>query len=116
MQRYKKPSKAVKVILKRYNQKSPQLFNLEKKRLMKKLGKSKVHEIFHIGSTALPNISGKGIIDMYLVTKNKNYAAYASKKVEKLGCAAPKQTYTKERLFSWVKRKIGGKKLLFMFT
>ena len=52
-----------------YNEKYPMLFKKEKSKLKKIFPKNAVIE--HIGSTAIPNLGGKGVIDLYVTVKNK---------------------------------------------
>jgi len=55
-----------KYIFKPYNPIFSKLFDLEKKRLQNLLGlKIKIE---HIGSTAVPGLGGKGVIDILLIT------------------------------------------------
>ena len=46
------------------------LFNLEKKRLLKILPSSRIE---HVGSTSIPGLGGKGIIDILVELKDKNW-------------------------------------------
>lgn len=55
-----------KYVYKPYNSIFPELFDKEKIRLAKYL--SGEYQIEHVGSTAVPNLGGKGIIDIYIVT------------------------------------------------
>jgi GrpB-like predicted nucleotidyltransferase (UPF0157 family) len=54
-----------KYVFKPYNSIFPELFEKEKKRLSKHLTGN--YQIEHIGSTAIPGLGGKGIIDIYVV-------------------------------------------------
>lgn len=56
----------VKLRLYPYNKKFVIIFQKQKKKLIKLL---KNQEIHHIGSTAVPGIGGKGIIDIMIVLK-----------------------------------------------
>jgi len=49
-----------------YNKKSTEIFQKQKERLIKLLGNQ---EIRHIGSTAVPGLGGKGIIDIMIALK-----------------------------------------------
>lgn len=49
-----------------YNSIYPSLFKNEEDRIRKVLGKNII--IDHIGSSAVPNLGGKGIIDIYIIT------------------------------------------------
>jgi GrpB-like predicted nucleotidyltransferase (UPF0157 family) len=53
-----------------YNKIFPELFEKEKERLTKYL--SGKYRIEHCGSTAVPGLGGKGIIDIFIVTSKKN--------------------------------------------
>jgi len=55
-----------------YNQNYPNIFATEQKRLLP-LVSGKV-QIIHIGSTAIPRMSGKGIIDILIVVPVENVA------------------------------------------
>jgi GrpB-like predicted nucleotidyltransferase (UPF0157 family) len=56
----------IKYSFRKYNKNFPKLFSQEKKELSKILGKSKNQKIIieHFGSTAVPGLGGKGIIDI----------------------------------------------------
>lgn len=56
------PKSYDRYIFKPYNKKSPSLFEKEKAKLRKILGDK--DEIHHVGSTAVPGLGGKGIIDI----------------------------------------------------
>jgi len=58
-----------KYIYKNYSKKFPLLFNKEKYFLKKILPKNS--RIFHIGSTSVPGLGGKGIIDIYVTSPKK---------------------------------------------
>lgn len=87
-----------KYIFRPYNPIFPKLFIKEKQRLRKVLGNSAIIE--HIGSTAVPGLGGKGVIDILIAT-NKNKWKDVSKKLEKLGYEYKKKDkiQEKERLF-----------------
>jgi len=57
-----------KYVFRKYKNSYSQLFEKEKKRLLRILGNVKIE---HIGSTSVPNLGGKGIVDI-LVGVNKN--------------------------------------------
>lgn len=59
-----------KYVFKSYNAIFPKLFEAEKSRLRKHLTGN--FEIEHVGSTAVPGLGGKGIIDLYVVTEINN--------------------------------------------
>lgn len=58
-----------KYIFRKYEKKFPLLFNKEKEKLEKIVPFFK--SIEHIGSTSIPGLGGKGIIDVLLVLNNK---------------------------------------------
>lgn len=56
------------VEIKKYDPKFPDIFQKEKKRLTKILAATRANfEIEHIGSTAIPGLDGKGVIDIMIV-------------------------------------------------
>ncbi len=59
-----------KYVFKPYNPIFPLLFENEKKRLSAFLTGN--YRMEHIGSTAVPNLGGKGIIDMYIVAPKED--------------------------------------------
>lgn len=59
-----------KYIFRRYEKKSPILFNQEKRRLERILPKDA--RIQHIGSTSVQGLGGKGIIDVMISVKKKD--------------------------------------------
>lgn len=70
-----------KYSFKKYSEKYKQLFNKEKSKLKKIFP---LAEIEHVGSTAVPGLGGKGIIDIAIkISKNKRNQFM--KKLEKLG-------------------------------
>lgn len=54
----------------RYNKSYPKLFNNEKSKFKKILPKNVIIE--HVGSTSIPGLGGKGIIDMVIFCKSKD--------------------------------------------
>jgi GrpB-like predicted nucleotidyltransferase (UPF0157 family) len=81
-----------------YNSVFPKLFENEKIRLRKALGESV--QIDHIGSTAVPGLGGKGVIDISVVSSKINWPQI-SEKLEGLGYEYKKKDAEreKERLF-----------------
>jgi len=59
-----------KYVFKEYSQKFPDLFNKEKNKLKHILTKDAIIE--HIGSSAIPGLGGKGIIDILISVMKKN--------------------------------------------
>lgn len=87
-----------KYIFRPYNQIFPILFESEKLRLQKILGGNA--QIDHIGSTAVPGLGGKGVIDISVVIPKKDWPEI-SKKLEGVGYEYKKKDAEreKERLF-----------------
>jgi len=56
-----------KVKLFSYNKRFPEIFQKEKRKILRILSDIEVH---HIGSTAVPGLSGKGIIDIIIAIKD----------------------------------------------
>lgn len=65
-----------------YNRKFPKIFEKEKKKISKTTG---INNISHIGSTAVPGLGGKGIIDTMIGIKNWEKANSIIKKLKNLG-------------------------------
>jgi len=87
-----------KYIFRKYNPKYRAFFIKEKNNLAKALGSSV--KIEHVGSTAIPGLGGKGILDIVLgVLKSK--MATAKKKLEANGYEFVEGAGTPERLFFW---------------
>lgn len=74
-----------------YNQKFSKKFKKEKNKILKVI---KDCEIYHIGSTAVPGLGGKGIIDIMLGIKNWKEAKEIVKKLKKLSFT---HTHPKEK-------------------
>jgi len=70
-----------KYSFKKYSGNYGQLFNKEKTKLKKIFPRTKIE---HVGSTAVPGLGGKGIIDIAIKTP-KNKANQFMKKLERLG-------------------------------
>jgi len=81
-----------------YNSMFPRFFESEKERLQKFLGKS--IQIDHIGSTSVPGLGGKGVIDISVVVPKKDWAK-TSKNLKTAGYEYKKKDAEseKERLF-----------------
>lgn len=71
-----------KYVFKPYSKIFPELFQKEKKRIASHLNMASVIE--HVGSTAIPNLGGKGIIDIAIAV-NKNDIESTSKLLQNLG-------------------------------
>jgi GrpB-like predicted nucleotidyltransferase (UPF0157 family) len=87
-----------KYIFRPYNPIFPKLFQAERERLQKVLGEDA--QIDHIGSTAVPGLGGKGVIDIS-VAVSKNKWPEISEKLKSLGYEYKKKETEreKERLF-----------------
>ena len=70
--------------IKDYDPEWPKAFELEKNRIMEKLGEL-VLEIEHIGSTAVPGISAKPVIDILIAVKDMGRAMECAVKLADLG-------------------------------
>ncbi len=81
-----------KYTFKPYNAQYPHLFAVEKSRLTEHIQA----DIQHVGSTAVPNLGGKGIIDIAIATES---IEETSKQLEMLGYEFHKNGSTAERLF-----------------
>ena len=71
-----------KYIFRPYNPIFPELFKKEKERMQKILGDAS--QIEHIGSTAVPGLGGKGVIDISVSVPKKQWPDVSSK-LESLG-------------------------------
>ncbi|MEA3329527.1 MAG: GrpB family protein [Nanoarchaeota archaeon] len=63
----------------KYDKKYPELFRREKSKLRKILGKKP--EITHVGSTAIPGLGGKGVIDILISVSKKQIIKTKDKKI-----------------------------------
>jgi GrpB-like predicted nucleotidyltransferase (UPF0157 family) len=71
-----------KYVFKTYNPIFPELFKKEKERLSNYL--SGVYKIEHCGSTAVPGLGGKGVIDIFIVALKQNLKKI-SQEIERAG-------------------------------
>jgi GrpB-like predicted nucleotidyltransferase (UPF0157 family) len=85
------------VIIKPYDKKLPSYFGKERDFLIKKLGNN--FEIHHIGSSAVPGLGGKNIVDIQLLAQNKKVAKKVIKKLKRIGYAHDENAGDKYRLF-----------------
>lgn len=85
-----------KYVFKPYNLIFPQLYEQEKQRIQKILDNSDLIE--HVGSTAVPGLGGKGIIDIYIAT-NKDKMVLLSKNLSNLGYEYDADAGSEERYF-----------------
>lgn len=85
-----------KYIFRPYNPIFPNLFEKEKKRLEKSI--SEKNSIEHIGSTAIPNAGGKGIIDIMMAVED-NLLPEAVKQIQAAGYEFREVASIPSRLF-----------------
>lgn len=85
-----------KYVFKPYSKRFPELFENEKQRIISGI-KEKI-DIEHIGSTAVPNLGGKGIIDIAIAVSKENIESI-SKQLQKLGYEFKPHAGTPDRLF-----------------
>ncbi len=71
-----------KYVFKPYSNNFPKLFSLEKTRISGSI--KECLDIQHVGSTAVPTLGGKGIIDIALAVKKQNMES-VSKQLQELG-------------------------------
>jgi len=74
-----------------YNKKFKERFENERKRILKIIKNCEIH---HVGSTAIPGLGGKGIIDIMIGIKNWEESGKIIKKLKKLGFS---HIYSKEK-------------------
>jgi len=65
-----------------YNKNFPRIFEREKKKISKIIDHNRT---YHIGSTAVPGLGGKGIIDIMIEVKNWKEASGIIKKLKSIG-------------------------------
>ena len=85
-----------KYLFRKYNDKYPKYFAQERRKLIKFLGKS--INIEHVGSTAVPNLGGKGILDLVIGAGAKNIDKI-KKALIKMGYEFCPEAGTNKRLF-----------------
>lgn len=86
------------VKLVKYSPKWKQNFEREKKKIRKVFG-SEALAIEHVGSTSIPGILAKPIIDIAVIAPSLRKAKYHLKKLEELGYKIKVKDTKKERLF-----------------
>ncbi len=86
------------VKLVRYNPKWRQSFKREQKKIRKIFGGAAL-EIQHVGSTAIPGILAKPILDIALIVSSLPKARRYAKKLKEIGYQLKKNDRRKERLF-----------------
>jgi len=84
-----------KYVFKPYSSSFPELFEKEKQRIASQI---KGVSIEHIGSTAIPNLGGKGIIDIAVATKSEQIPI-VSEQIQSLGYEFRPHWSTPERLY-----------------
>ncbi len=72
----------MKLKISQYSQKFPKIFDKEKKKIVKTIGNKDVQ---HIGSTAVPGLGGKGIIDIMIGIKDWKEVKDVIKNLKKIG-------------------------------
>ena len=97
MQKYK---------FRKYNEKFPELFRKERKKL-KKILNDKTN-IEHIGSTAVPSVGGKGIVDV-MISVPKKEINKVKKQLQKKGYFLKPKAGDRNRIFFEKDYKYNGK-------
>lgn len=92
----------MKYVFKKYDPYFPKLFLEEKERLGKALGEKVFIE--HVGSTAVPGLGGKGIVDIAIGVE-KNLFSKTWKSLKDLGYEFKPNAGTEKRLFFQTKRE-----------
>ena len=85
-----------KYVFRKYDSKYRTFYILEKKKLIKTLGPAA--KIEHVGSTSIPNLGGKGILDI-VVGASRTKIAQTKIKLEKAGYEFREIASVPERLF-----------------
>lgn len=84
-----------KYVFKPYSSSFPELFEREKQRIASRIEGLLIE---HIGSTAIPNLGGKGIIDIAIAAKAEEIVM-VSKQIQNLGYEFRPHWSTSERLY-----------------
>jgi len=85
-----------KYVFKPYNKKFPSLFEKEKERILHGIGKNVIVE--HVGSTAVPGLGGKGIIDIAIGAPIEEFDE-TTKNLQDLGYEFRPHFSTPDRLY-----------------
>jgi GrpB-like predicted nucleotidyltransferase (UPF0157 family) len=85
-----------KYVFKPYDNMFPELFNREKERIVTHLNRNLMIE--HVGSTAVPGLGGKGIIDIAIAVEKQDFDR-TSKELQALGYEYKPAYSTQERWF-----------------
>lgn len=80
----------------KYNKNYPKLFLIEKRKLLKIFPKN--IKIEHIGSSAVPGLGGKGMIDL-AISIQKNKMSFYKRKLDELGFQYKTKPRENERLY-----------------
>jgi len=94
--------KKIVYVFKPYDKNFPELFEKEKQRIRADFKNQEIR-MEHIGSTAVPGLGGKGIIDIIIAVPEEKLAA-ASKKLAGLGYEFSQSGSKEERRFFMVQR------------
>ncbi len=86
-----------KYVFKPYSKNFPKLFEKEKRRVVSCIGTKSI-SIEHVGSTAIPNMGGKGIMDITIAVIKENIEL-VSEQLQKLGYEFRPTASTPDRLF-----------------
>lgn len=97
------------VVLKPWDPKTRIYFRDEKTRLSKSLDIS--FELYHIGSTAVPGLGGKNIVDMLLLVSDENTARSLIETLESLGYNHNQNAGDKHRIFFNCNRNFNGNRI-----
>jgi GrpB-like predicted nucleotidyltransferase (UPF0157 family) len=81
-----------------YSKEWPEKFNREVENIKKVLG-SEILEIQHIGSTAIPGLSAKPIIDIAVLVESIENISHFVEQLEKLGYSYKPEMSSGERIF-----------------
>ena len=97
------------VTIKPYDSKMPDYFKREKGFLNKNLGNG--FEIQHVGSSAVPGLGGKNVLDIQLLAPNKSVAKKTVKKLESVGYVQNKDAGDEYRIFFNRNRSFDDRKI-----
>ncbi len=85
------------IVIKPYDSKLPDYYKKERDFLVKNLGRG--FEIQHVGSSAVPGLGGKNIVDIQLLAPNKRITNKTFKKLESIGYSYSEKGGDKYRMF-----------------
>lgn len=92
------------VVLLPHNNQSPLLYNREKERILKNI--PTIYDIHHVGSTAVPGLSGKNIVDILIGLNPYKELENLTKQLEKLGYITKWIDYKKQ--WTYLSTKLHG--------